>query len=276
MKLITDTGSIMSQQEAKDLDIILLPLQVAVDGKNYRDYFELDADKFVEMIQTSVPASSQPAIGEVMEAYDSVDEALHIAMTKGLSATYDSALGIIEGNDIKHIRLFNSKTLAGTQKYLVRLAARLIKDKPVDEIIARMNKCLSECQSYLIPNDFSFLRRGGRLSPLAATLGGLIKLKPIVTQTEGSEKLEKLGYGRTWNQAIDRIIDKMLENGVNHNHMVFISHSQNADVASNAASRIKARFENIEIEIMELSPVMITQGGPGCVAVQYILKDKED
>lgn len=275
MKLITDTGSMMSQKQAEDLNIILLPLQVAVDGKNYRDYFELDSDDFIEMIKESNPTSSQPAIGEVMNAYDSVEEALHITMTKGLSATYDSALGVIEGNGVKHIKLFNSKTLAGTQKYLVELAASLINEKPVEEIIERMNKCLTQCQSYLIPNDFGFLKRGGRLSPLAATLSGLIKLKPIVTQTEGSERLEKLGFGRTYNQAIDRIIEKMLENGVNLKHKVYISHAQNIEAANLAFKRIKDRIADIEIEIMNLSPVMITQGGPGCMAVQYILKDSE-
>ncbi len=275
MKLITDTGSMMSQKQAEDLNIILLPLQVAVDGKNYRDYCELDSDDFIEMIKESNPTSSQPAIGEVMNAYDSVEEALHITMTKGLSATYDSALGVIEGNGVKHIKLFNSKTLAGTQKYLVELAASLINEKPVEEIIERMNKCLTQCQSYLIPNDFGFLKRGGRLSPLAATLSGLIKLKPIVTQTEGSERLEKLGFGRTYNQAIDRIIEKMLENGVNLKHKVYISHAQNIEAANLAFKRIKDRIADIEIEIMNLSPVMITQGGPGCMAVQYILKDSE-
>ena len=275
MKLITDTGSMISQKQAEDLNIILLPLQVAVDGKNYRDYFELDSDDFIEMIKESNPTSSQPAIGEVMNAYDSVEEALHITMTKGLSATYDSALGVIEGNGVKHIKLFNSKTLAGTQKYLVELAASLINEKPVEEIIERMNKCLTQCQSYLIPNDFGFLKRGGRLSPLAATLRGLIKLKPIVTQTEGSERLEKLGFGRTYNQAIDRIIEKMLENGVNLKHKVYISHAQNIEAANLAFKRIKDRIADIEIEIMNLSPVMITQGGPGCMAVQYILKDSE-
>lgn len=275
MKLITDTGSMMSKKQAEDLNIILLPLQVAVDGKNYRDYFELDSDDFIEMIKESNPTSSQPAIGEVMNAYESVEEALHITMTKGLSATYDSALGVIEGNNIKHIKLFNSKTLAGTQKYLVELAASLIEHTPVEEIIERMNKCLTQCQSYLIPNDFGFLKRGGRLSPLAATLSGLIKLKPIVTQTEGSERLEKHGFGRTYNQAIDRIIEKMLENGVNLQHKVYISHAQNIEAANIAYKRIKDRIADIEIEIMNLSPVMITQGGPGCMAVQYILKDSE-
>lgn len=273
MKLITDTGSLMSQQQAENLDILLLPLQVAVGGKNFRDYFELASDTFVEMIKKSIPTSSQPAIGEVLAAYERVSEALHITMTKGLSATYDSALGIIESHNIKHITLFNSKTLAGTQKYLVELAASLIDHTPVPAIIERMEHCLTQCQSFLIPSDFDFLRRGGRLSPIAATLSGLMKIKPIITQTEGSLKLEKFGVARTMSQAIDQILDKMIENGVDFRHKVYISHAFNQESAKLAFDKIKARIQNIDIDVLELSPVMITQGGPGCLAIQYILKD---
>lgn len=274
MKLITDTGSLMSQKQAEELNITLLPLQVAIGGKNYRDYFELASDTFVEMVKKAIPTSSQPAIGEVLAAYEGVSEALHIAMTKGLSATYDSALGIIESHGIKHITLFNSKTLAGTQKYLVELAASLIDSTPVSQIIERMEQCLTQCQSYLIPSDFDFLRRGGRLSPVAATLSGLMKIKPIVTQTEGSQKLEKFGVARTMSNALDQIVDKMIENGVDFRHKIYISHAFNQDAAKMAFEKVKAKIQNIDIDVLELSPVMITQGGPGCLAIQYILKDR--
>lgn len=276
MRIITDTGSMMSQEQAQALNITLIPLQVEVAGKNYRDYFELSAQQFVEMIKTSVPNSSQPAIGEVMTEYEKPEEALHIAMTRGLSSTYNSALGILNSMNVKHITLFNSKTLAGTQKYLVELAARLSNHHNVKEITDRMEACLSSCQSFLIPVDFDFLKRGGRLSSTAAILSGFLHLKPIVTQTEGSEKLEKFGVARTWRAAADDIIAHMVKQGVDLRHKIFISHAFNGDVANLMAERIKAKFAQIEIEILSLTPVMITQGGPGCVAVQYILRDDND
>lgn len=273
MKIITDTGSLMSQEQAKALDIELLPLQVAIAGKNYRDYFELASADFVQMVKNAIPNSSQPAIGDVMEVYEKTKNALHITMTKGLSATYDSALGILNSMHTENITLFNSKTLAGTQKYLVELAASLSKDKTVEEVLDRMNKCLSSCQSFLMPTDFDYLKRGGRITAVAATLGGFLKLKPIVIHTEGSERLEKFGSGRTWTNAIDQIIERMIANGVSVTHKIYISHAFNLEVADLAFKRIKERIQGIEIDILELSPVMITQGGPGCVAIQYILKD---
>lgn len=276
MRIITDSGSMMSQEEAKALNITLIPLQVEVAGKNYRDYFEITAEEFVSKIKTSIPNSSQPAIGEVMAEYEKPEEALHIAMTKGLSSTYNSALGILNSMNVKHITLFNSKTLAGTQKYLVELAARLSSHHSIQEITDRMETCLTSCQSYLIPVDFDFLKRGGRLSSTAAMLSGFLHLKPIVTQVEGSEKLEKFGVARTWRHAADDIVAQLAKQGVGLTHKIYISHAFNGEVASMIAERIKAKFASIDLEILSLTPVMITQGGPGCVAVQYILKDDQD
>lgn len=263
----------MTQERAKELDITLLPLQVAIEGQNYRDYFEIDSHEFIEMTKRSIPVSSQPAVGEVVDAYEDKKEALHITMTSGLSATYDSAHGLIETSDAKHISLFNSKTLAGTQQYLVELASKLKESNTIVEIRERMEYCLEQCQSFLIPDDFDYLKRGGRLSPLAATLGGLIKIKPIVTQTEGSQNLEKFGFKRTWKNALKEIINKMIENGVTDKHKIYVSHAENEEVAQLAVQQIKESIENSDIKVLELSPVMITQGGPGCVAIQYIRKD---
>jgi DegV family protein with EDD domain len=273
MKIITDTGSLITQERAKQLNITLLPLQVAIDGKNYRDYFELSAHDFIPMTRKSIPVSSQPALGEVMEAYEDSQETLHITMTRGLSATYDSAFGHIQSSGVKHVTLFNSMTLAGNEQYLVELAVKLREDNTIPEIVERMKYCLKECQSFLMPEDFDFLKRGGRLSPLAATLSGFMRIRPIVIQTEGSLNLEKFGVGRNWKSAIKHIVQKMIENGVSEKHKIYISHAENEDVASIAYNQIKEKIHNADIVVLPLTPVMITQGGPGCVAIQYILKD---
>lgn len=273
MNIFTDTGSLITIERAKQLGITLFPLQVAISGHNFRDYFDVSAHDFIEMTRHGVAVSSQPAVGEVLEAYDNTTQALHITMTTGLSATYDSAFGLIQSSGFNNITLFNSTTLAGNQQYLVELAVKLKEDNTIPEIVKRMEYCIQECQSFLVPEDFDFLRRGGRLSPLAATLGGLMKIKPIVTQTEGSQNLEKFGFGRNWRSAIKNIINKMVENGVSEKHKISISHAENPEPVQIAHDLLKTAIPNADIEILELTPGMITQGGPGCVAIQYILKD---
>jgi DegV family protein with EDD domain len=275
MRIITDTGSMMTQEKAKQLHVDLIPLQVEVSGKNYRDYFDLTSDDFITLIQTAVPNSSQPAIGDVMAAFEHHDESLYIAMTSGLSSTYVSAAALQQNPEYGHVTVMNSMTLAGTQQYLVDVAARLVSSHSLTDVKARLEHCLSECQSYLIPVDFEFLKRNGRLSSMAALMSGFLKLKPIVFHKPGMEKLEKFAVSRTWQQAIDAIIDHMVQQQVSLRHKIYVSHAQNLAVAQQFVQRIQNRIDAIEIELLPLTPVMITQGGPGCVAVQYILKDDQ-
>lgn len=276
MKIITDTGSLITEERAKALGITLLPLQVTVAGKSYRDYLEISEGDFIQLVKTDFPTSSQPAIGEILDAYEDKEEALHIAMTSGLSGAYSSAHGLIVSENIKHVTLFNSRTLAGPQQYLVELAVKLNNEgKSVDEIVKRMEYSHSSCQSFLIPNDFDYLKRGGRLSPLAATFGALIRIKPIVTQVEGGEKLEKFGFKRTWGNAVKEIVKHMVKNDVSDQHKIYILHAENEEGALLAKSIVNEHISNADIEIMTLTPAMVTQGGPNLVAVQYIRKDPE-
>lgn len=271
MNIITDTGSLLSREKAKLMNVDLIPLQVEINGKNYRDYFEISTSDYIEEIKKGIPNSSQPAIGDVMTIFEANPDGLYIAMTSGLSSTYVSAVGIAQA-DYPHVTVFNSKTLAGTQQYLVELASQLAKTLDKAEIIKNLEHCLTQCKSYLIPVDFDYLKRNGRLSTLAALMSGLLKIKPIVYHKPGMEKLDKFGVARTWNQAIDSIIEDMRKEQISHSHAIYVSHADNLSIAELFAKHIQDAFENIEVNINLLSPVMITQGGPGCVSVQYILK----
>lgn len=271
MKILTDTGSLLSQTKANTLDLTLIPLQVELKGKNYRDYFDITNTDFITAITDGIPVSSQPAIGEVMEAFEKAKDGFYIAMTSGLSATYSSAVALL--HEFPHITIFNSKTLAGAQGYMVEKAVELAKSLNKEELTQRLNHLLTECKSYLIPVDFNYLKRNGRLSAMAALLSGFLKIKPIVFHVPGMEKLEKIGVGRTWAQAFDNIIEDMRKNNVSQRHKVFVSHSDNDEVADKLIEKLKNSFENLDVTKLLLSPVMTTQGGPGCIAVQYILKD---
>ena len=271
MKIITDTGSLLSQEKANTLDVALIPLQVEIKGKNYRDYFEISTTDFITAIANGIPVSSQPAIGEVMEAFEKAKDGFYIAMTSGLSSTYSSAAALV--HEFPQMTIFNSKTLAGTQGYLVEKATEFAHSLNKDEMIQKLNHHLSECKSYLIPVDFDYLKRNGRLSAMAALMSGFLKIKPIVFHSPGMEKLEKFGVGRTWSQAIESIINDMRKNNVSNRHKVFVSHSNNEDVADKFIEKLKSSFEHLDVVKLLLSPAMTTQGGPGCVAVQYILKD---
>ena len=275
MKIITDTGSLYSPEEGKKLGIEVLPLNVVVNKKSYREFVDIESDEFLEIVkQGHVPSSSQPSIGVTMELFENNkdEELLVINMADGLSGTYQSTLGAkesVENND--NIHVINSMTLCGPERYLVEKAVKLKNEGlSLDNIMKELHKSIATEKSFLIPQDFGFLKRGGRLTPLAATVGGMLRITPIMTTTKDAKRLEKYGMKKTFKSAIKEIIKAFQEMGVNEDYKIYVTHAGVLEQAKSAIVQIQEAFANVEIELYKLSPAFITQGGPGCIAIQTI------
>lgn len=112
---------------------------------------------------------------------------------------------MVENKD--RITVINSKTLCGPPRYMVEKAQKMkLAGHSAKEIIDWLNHAVGSHKSFLIPQDFNFLRRGGRLAPMAATLGTVLKLKPVMTQTADGKKLDKFAVKRTMKSAVQEVI----------------------------------------------------------------------
>ena len=278
IKIMADTSILMSSYEAKEKGITIAPLSVTVNGGTYKEMDEITSMDFVKIVREGhLPTSSQPAIGDILANYDACDEndeIINIAMAHGLSGTYQSGVSASEMSKNKdNITVINSRTLCGPHKYMVEKAQKLVEmGKTKDEIIAAVNECMDNSLSFLIPEDFDFLRRGGRLAPLAAHIGGALKLVPVMTLNEDCTRLVKAGLCRNFQKALDLVIPALKKGEVDGKHLITISHADNMKRAEIAKAELLKHFPNTEIEIVLLTPAFITQGGPGCVAIQSVKK----
>ncbi|NLD02176.1 MAG: DegV family EDD domain-containing protein, partial [Clostridiales bacterium] len=186
--------------------------------------------------------------------------------------TYQTACGAASmAQTPERITVFNSRTLCYPQRVLVLRALDLAK-KGLDAhgIIAELEKLLHTAKSYLIPRDFDYLRRGGRLSPLMANIGKLIKLAPVMTPTEDGKQLTRLSLQRSFKRAVQAIADDMKRIGVDAGYHIAISHAMAGDLLGTASEIISKAFPGINIQTFTLTPAFTVQGGPGCVAIQAI------
>lgn len=275
VKIITDTSSLYSPEEGQKLGFDVMCLNVYVDGKSYREYADISSADFLELVkQGHLPSSSQPAIGAVMELYETYtnEEVIVICMADGLSGTYQSALGAKAGLDhSENIHVINSRTLCGPHRYLVDVAVKMVKEgKKSSEIIRKLEMLMNTTRSFLLPQDFDFLKRGGRLTPLAAKLGGLLKIQPVMTQTQEGTRLEKFSVARTFMGGIQTVFKEFSKEKDPNACRVYITHAGVSAQAQKVKEYFLQRFPELIIEIHELSPVFITQGGPGCLAIQWI------
>lgn len=274
VQIITDSSTLYTVEEGKKLGFEVSPLCVSIGDMEGRD-LQVDMKDFYGRIRKGeIPKSSQPPIGEVLNLYEKYQdtEIINIAMADGLSGTYQSACGAREMMDNKEkITVVNTKTLCGPHRYMVEMAQRMKEEgRTGKEILAWLERAAERHESFLIPQDFVFLRRGGRLTPVAAALGSVLKLKPVMTQTPDGKRLDKFAVKRTMKAAVKSIIDHLKEKALDKKYILYVSHAEALEDAKYVAAQLKEAFADIEIRMLDLGAAFVTQGGPKCVAIQYI------
>ena len=275
VRILSDTSTLYSTTQAEQAGFAVSPLSVTIAEKTYREFDEISAEEFVAIIrQGHMPTSSQPAIGEVEAQYHRFpnDEIINIAMAHGLSGTYSSALAAAQLCDQpERISVMNTRTLCGPHRYMVEQAVQMAgAGASREEILEKMNVLADSAKSYLIPADFDYLRRGGRLSPLVSHVGKAVGLTPIMTQTENGERLTVASIRRGFGHAIKYLVKELEKAGIGAGWRIYITHADASDKAALVRDALAGALPGAVIEIYPLSPAFITQGGPGCVAVQYV------
>ncbi len=274
VKIVTDSSIMLTIEEGKSEDIAIVPLCVSIGGVSYREYEEISADQFMWHIDNgAIPSSSSPTLLDLKEAYDSTDdEILHICMADGLSSSYDSASSYATSPEyVQRVQVINSRTLCMPQQHIVFRARDLAREgKTIPEIVDGIREMIDSAASFLIPEDFDYLRRGGRLSAAAAGIMSILKTVPVLVQSVDGRKLEKLTISRKFDKAIHAVMVALESRGVDLSHRIDVSHAHNKKKAERAIELLRERFPAIEIGLHELGPAFITQGGPKCISIQSV------
>ena len=274
VQIITDSSVLYTEEEARKVGFEAVPLCVHIGDLEGRD-LQIDMKEFYHRIEAGqIPMSSQPPIGEVVDLYEKYQdsEIINIAIADGLSGTYYGACSAKEMVENRNkITVFNSRTLCGPHRYMVEVAQKMKKaGKSVSEILEWLEQAAQKTESFLIPQDFSFLKRGGRLTSVAAALGSVLKLKPVMKLTDDGTRIDKFFVKRTMSAAVHGIINYLKEKGIGSQHIFYIVHAAAQEEAENIRSMLEKAFPGLETHLLELSPVFVAQGGPKCIAIQYI------
>lgn len=275
MRIVTDTAALYSPEEGKELGIEVVPACAIIDGRVYRDYEDISSEEFLQKIEAgAVPTTSQPSVGDFMEVFEGQDEVLFLSIGDGLSGGYQNAVGVKSTmEDGSRIHVVDTKTLAGPQHYLVEKALRLCREgKDITTIIRELGHSIEDSVSFVIPADFEFLKRSGRLIPLAAKIGSMIKIVPVMTQTEDMRRIRPFVITRSKKKAVEAIIGHLKSMGVNADYVISVAHAGVLDQATAVVEQLKAQFADTKMELYALSPALITHGGPGSITIQAVRK----
>lgn len=273
MKLVTDSSVMYSVAEAAEFGVEVLPLSVAIEGETWLEYEDITAVQFIEKVREGgVPTSSCPPVGLTLEAYETEEDVIHLAMAEGLSGAYNVACGLVDqARHPERVHVINTKTLCVPHRIMMHAAVKMRADGlDTETIVANMKAMADTAFSYLIPEDFDFLRRGGRLTPMAAKFAHMLKAVPVMRQTEDGKRIERLKITRSLPKALTAVMEDLKARGVTDSCYISVAHADNIAAAKQAIEAIKQHFPNCQCGIFNLGPAFITQGGPGCFAIQSI------
>ena len=210
--IVTDSNSGIVQAEAKELGIYVIPMPFMIDGKDYLEEINLTQEEFYQKLTEGADIStSMPSPGSVTDLWDELlkeyDEIVYIPMSSGLSSSCQTAIMLADDYDGKVV-VVNNQRISVTMRQSVLDAMELAEaGKSAAEIPTILEEQKMESSIYIMLNTLTYLKRGGRITPAAAALGTLLKIKPVL-QLQG-ETLDAFAKARTVKQGKNIMIEAM-------------------------------------------------------------------
>ena len=276
--IITDSNSGITQEEGKQLGIRIVPMPFMINGEEYLEDITLTQQEFYAKLgEGSDISTSQPSPESIMALWDEVleeyDEIVHIPMSSGLSGSCQTAMMLAEDYDGK-VEVVNNQRISVTQRQSALDAKELAaKGMCAAEIKEKLEAVKFDSSIYITLDPLKYLKKGGRITPAAAALGTLLRLKPVLT-VQG-EKLDAFAKARTMKQAksmmvaaITKDLEERFGDRTGKNVHLEVAHTDNQEEADEFAKELRELFPATgEIVIAPLSLSVSCHIGPGSLAV---------
>lgn len=275
--VVSDSNSGITQVEAKEWGVTILPMPFFVGDKTLYEDIDLTQEEFYQMLSEDVDIStSMPLVGNVTDTWDELlkeyDEIVHIPMSSGLSGSCETAMMLAQDYEGK-VQVVNNQRISVTQRQSVLDALALVgQGRGATEIKDILEREKFESSIYIMVDTLHYLKKGGRITPAAATFGTLLKLKPVL-QIQG-EKLDAFAKARTVKQAKNIMIEAIKNDFVNrfndptgeHMHLE-MAYTYDLEAAEAFKKEVEEAFPGMEICMNPLSLSVSCHIGPGALAV---------
>ena len=288
-RIITDSSCGISQEEAKKMNVVVLPLTLSYGGKDYKDGIDISTDEFYKMVFDSLKkdnlfqqlkehfkpsdapktsmVSPQVFYEAMQEAIDDGYTPIVLPISSVLSGTFNSANIAKDMLDEGEAYVFDSCTALGSVKVMIK---RLVSKEynTIEEVIEDINYMVKHVNFYAVPDTLEFLFRGGRLSRVSATIGNMLNLKPVI-QLDRKGKLVPITKQRGLKHSFMKVKDYIKELPINKDYPFEFGYSTEIKNVETFKEYVKELLP-VDCEINQISPVVGAHVGPGASAFFYI------
>ena len=278
----------ITQAQAKEMGITVLPMPFMIDGETYYEDITLTQEQFYQRLKDNSDIStSQPTPDSIMKLWDELlkeyDQIVHIPMSAGLSGSCATAM-MLAGEDEYEGKVFvvDNHRISVTQYQSVK-DAMMLADMGMDgaQIKKRLEETAADSVIFVTVDTLKYLKKGGRITPAAAALGTLLRIKPVLIIL--GEKLDSFAKARTMKQAktlmmnaIQKELDERLHDSECKDCHLAIAHSDNEEAALEFKKEVEERFPDADIYLAPLSLSIACHIGPGSLALTATRKMEEE
>ncbi|MED9902988.1 MAG: DegV family protein [Lachnospiraceae bacterium] len=278
--VVTDSNSGITQTQAKELSVAVLPMPFMIDEKTYYEDITLTQEAFYEKLEAgAVISTSQPSPESVMELWHKLlteyEEIVHIPMSSGLSGSCQSAMMLANEPEFEgKVHVVNNQRISVTQRQSV-IDAKLLAEKGLSgsEIKDFLENDKFNSSIYIMLDTLYYLKKGGRITPAAAALGTILRLKPVLT-IQG-EKLDAFAKARTTGQGKSIMINAIKNDITNRfggltekkDIWMQIAYTYDLEAAEQLKKEVEEAFPGYDIHMDPLSLSVACHIGPGALAV---------
>ena len=270
------------------MGITVLPMPFMIDGETYYEDITLTQEQFYQRLKDNSDIStSQPTPDSIMKLWDELlkeyDQIVHIPMSAGLSGSCATAM-MLAGEDEYEGNVFvvDNHRISVTQYQSVK-DAMMLADMGMDgaQIKKRLEETVADSVIFVTVDTLKYLKKGGRITPAAAALGTLLRIKPVLIIL--GEKLDSFAKARTMKQAktlmmnaIQKELDERLHDSECKDCHLAIAHSDNEEAALEFKKEVEERFPDADIYLAPLSLSIACHIGPGSLALTATRKMEEE
>lgn len=277
IKILTDSTSDLSPELIQKHDIGIIPIYVTFDEETYRDGVDMRAEDLFKKVEEcgKLPKTAAASPGDFIKIFEPFieqgDDIIYIALSSGLSSTYQNALMAAKNFPDGRIEVVDSLNLSTGIGLLVMKAVDYVKEGlSLQEVAARVRECVPKVETEFVIDTLEYLYKGGRCSAMQNIVSSMLRIRPLIKVVDG-----KMIVGDKTRGKRERALENMLERSLAHqDHMdltrVFVTHTAGLSDAEFLKAELEKRIDAREIIITEAGSVISSHCGPNTVGILFL------
>lgn len=274
--IVTDSTADLTEEEVKQFEISIVPMNISIDDENYIDGVTITKDEFKQKMIASaeLPKTAQPSIGRFVEVYDELgkngDSVISIQMMRSISGTVDAARQAADITET-NVTVVDSDFTSRSMGMIVKEAAKAAQEgKTVEEILEIVEDAKKRTTLYLTVVNLDNLIKGGRISQVMGMFSKLLNIKLFLQVINGKIEIIQKGRGlKSLQKKYDEIFEQMkaTPNGIQE---IGIMHAGLSDFNEGNIARVRDLFPDVPLTIVTTSPIIMSHTGVDAMAITYL------